>query len=109
MYGPAKIVDGTTKLCEVGDIFYRVGSTNTDEITKITIIEIKCYGHYVYKDDKKHSYFNRTLLASCFKTEAEARLELQKRRAITEKKKRLKEYERLLNEKLNLKDHFIIK
>ena len=109
MYGSAVKVDGTIELCKIGDIFYRIGSMATGNITKIVITDIKHYPHCVYKDNQHHSYFNRTLLATCFKTEEEAKQELQKRKAITEKRKRLKEYEKLLNEKLGIENHYILK
>ena len=56
-----------------------------------------------------HSYFNHNLVKSCFKTEEEAKEEMKNREYIAEKRKLLKKYEKELNEKFNIKNHFIIK
>ena len=94
------------RLCEIGDILYRVGKHG---IEKITITQIHQYPHCVYKDNQGHSYFNRNINKTCFKTEKEAEEEMQKRDRIIEKRKLLKEYEKELNEKLNIVDHYIVK
>lgn len=44
----------TVKLYDIGDKLYRVGKYGID---LITIIDIQQYPHYVYRDDKGHSYF----------------------------------------------------
>lgn len=100
-------IDDYAKLCDVGDTFYRVCN---DRIRLITIAKVEkmTLGHYVYEDNDGHSYFNRALTKSCFKTEEEAKNEIQRRKKIKEKRNLLKEYERKLNKELGLKDHFVI-
>ena len=102
-----KTIDDTIQLCEVGDIFYKLGKDLT--IKKITIAEVIKYAHYVYRDTEGTSYFNRSIVKLCFKTEKEAKDEVYRRQRIIEKRKRLKEYEEVLNEELNLEGHFIVK
>ena len=94
------------QLYNVGDKLYRVGKYG---IELITITKVEDYGHFVYRDDKGHSYFNHSIVKSCFKTLEEAKEEIRNRTLIIQKKKLLKEYERKLNEELDLKDHYIIK
>jgi hypothetical protein len=96
------------QLCEVGDTLYRVGA-RTNSIQRIKIVRIEHYPHCVYRDDAGHSYFNRSLSKSCFKTEEDAEAELHRREAIVSKRKLLKEYEVELNKILGLEDHYIIK
>lgn len=102
-----KTIDDTIQLCEVGDVFYKLGKDLT--IKKITIAKVIKYAHYVYRDTEGTSYFNRSIKKLCFKTEEEAEEEQWRRERIQEKKQRLKEYEELLNEKLRLEGHFIVK
>lgn len=95
------------ELCEVGDVVYRLAKTG---IEPITIVRIEHYPHTVYYGGIKHqSYFNRSFGRVIFKTKEEAEEELWRRERIKEKKQRLKEYEELLNEKLRLEGHFIVK
>lgn len=97
----------TVKLYDVGDQLYRVGKYGVD---LITIVEVKCYQHYVYKDDKGHSYFNHNIVKTCFRTMEEAKEEIRNRTLIAQKRKMLKEYERKLNKELNIsKEHYIVK
>ena len=99
--------DKEKELCKVGDIVYRLTKTG---IEPITITEINHYPHSVYRGANKYqSYFNRSFGKSIFKTKEEAEEALLKRERVVEKRKRLKEYEELLNEKLNLEGHFIVK
>lgn len=91
---------------KVGDVLYRVGKYGID---KITIIKIDHYPHSVYRDDHGHSYFDRTIHKSCFKTLEEAEKEVQKRKNIVKKRNKLKEYEIKLNQELGIENHFIIK
>lgn len=95
-------------LCSIGDTFYKI-KQNTNEIYKIRIVQIDHYPHSVYRDDRGYSYFNRTLQKTCFKTEEDAYKEILKRQNIKEKRELLKEYERELNMRFNLEDHYIIK
>lgn len=95
-------------LCSIGDTFYKI-KQNTNEIYKIRIVQIDHYLHSVYRDDRGYSYFNKTLLRTCFKTEEDAYKEILKRQNIKEKRELLKEYERELNMRFNLGDHYIIK
>lgn len=94
------------KLYNKGDVLYRVGKYG---IEKITIIDVESYPHYVYRDNKGRSYFNHSIVKSCFKTRKEAEAETQKRQNITKKRQMLKEYERKLNKELNIIDHYIVK
>ena len=94
------------KVCEVGDKMYRVGKHG---ITDIVIVDIKQYPHYVYKDNLGNTYFNRNFNKAFFKTEEDAENELQLRKNIAKKRELLKEYEIQLNDKLGIKDHFVLK
>lgn len=94
------------QLCNVGDILYKVGK---DDIIQIKITEVLELPHHVYRDDRGYSYFNRTLLKSCFKTREEAEQEYKRRKIIIRKKQMLKDYERELNQKFNLGEHYIVK
>jgi hypothetical protein len=100
-------IDDCEKLCEIGDMFYKINKQGI--IKMITITDIKAYPHYVYTDNEKHTYFNRGLLNSCFKTLEEAKEAIHTQNMIVEKRKLLKQYEAELNEKFNIKDHIIIK
>lgn len=94
-------------LCSIGDIVYRITKNGVEAIK---IVRIEHYPHAVYYGENKHqSYFNRAFGKSIFKTKEEAEDELYRRERIKEKHQRLKEYEELLNEKLNLEGHFIVK
>ena len=100
------------KLHDVGDILYRVSKGRKDseyKIEEITIIKVEAYPHYVYRDNTGHSYFNHSIIKSCFKTKEEAEQEVQRRKNITKKHQMLREYERELNKKLNLEGHYTIK
>lgn len=98
--------DETIELCEVGDILYKVGKRG---ITKITILEIDHFPHCVYRDDQGNSYFNHTLEKSCFKTKEAAEREMFRRACIAKKRILLKNYEKELNVRFSLEDHFIVK
>lgn len=96
------------KICEVGDVLYKVKQTG--EIVKITIAEVIDYGtHYIYKDENKGTHLNRTIRKTCFRTMEEAEKEVWRLQDIKEKKALLKEYERELNAKYNLGNHFFVK
>ena len=99
-------VNDYVKLCDVGDVFYRLGK---NKIHKVIITEIKRLPHYVYRDSTGKSYFNHSIVKYCFKTIEEAEEAQKRQERIAEKKALLKEYERKLNEKLNIGDHYIIK
>lgn len=94
-------------LCKVGDVVYRLTKTG---IEAVTIVRIEHYPHAVYYGENKHqSYFNRAFGKSIFKTKKEAEDETYRRERIVEKRQRLKEYEELLNEELDLEGHVIVK
>ena len=105
------------QLCKVGDTLYRVSKVAKEdklyvEPITITVAEYvtgRTFGHWYYRDNKKRSYFNRNIESTCFKTKEEAEQEIQRKQNITKKRKLLKEYERELNEELNLKNNYIIK
>ena len=104
------------QLCEVGDKFYRVCKIYKKQewyLDKITIVEAKHvtgrFGHWYYHDDKGRSYFNRNIRSSCYKTQEEGEKEIQRRKNLIKKRELLKEYERKLNEELNIGNHYIIK
>lgn len=94
------------QLYKVGDFLYKV---SRDKITKIMITDIRKYPHIVYRDNNNTSYFNRSIVKSCFKTYEEAEQELERQRNIKKKREMMKEYERKLNEELNISNHFIVK
>ena len=105
------------QLCEVGDKFYRVCKIYKKQewyLDKITIVEVKQsnagrFSHWYYHDDKGRSYFNRNIRSSCYKTQEEGEKEIQRRKNLIKKRELLKEYERKLNEELNIGNHYIIK
>ena len=111
--------DGAIQLCKVGDKLYRVAKLyKRDEfwVEPITITSANFYtsenhynDHWVYHDDKNRYYFNSSLNISCFKTEKEAKDEIQRRYNIKKKRQLLREYEKELNKKFNMKDHYIVK
>ena len=109
-------VDEKIQLCKKGDTLYRVAKiSKTNELyvepIVITLVEFAggTFGHWYYRDNKSRAYFNRNIGKSCFKTREEAEKEIQKRKDIIKKRELLKEYERKLNNELNIKDHCIIK
>ena len=81
------------------------------EAEKAMLAEFEA-GNYTLENPlvKYNPYFINPLAAVVlFKTEKEADDELYRRERVKEKRQRLKEYEELLNEKLNLEGHFIVK
>lgn len=106
------------KLFKEGDQLFRVTQIPKSDgyyVELVTIIKTTYYydnktsGHWVYRDNRSHSYFNRNISSSCFRTKEEAEKEIQRRNNIREKRNMLKQYERELNEKLGLTNHFVIK
>ena len=104
------------QMCKVGDQLYRVSKINkTNEfyIEPVVIIFTEfvegAFGHWYYRDNKNRSYFNRNINKSCYKTKEEAETEILRRQNLIKKRELLKEYERKLNEELNLGNHYIIK
>lgn len=96
------------KQCEEGDTYYIIKCNSIIE-TKIVKITHEVLGHYVYEDALGRHYFGHHFDKSLFKTYEEAKNELYKREKIKNKRQLLKEYERKLNNELNLKDHYIVK
>ena len=47
-------IDAYTKLCEVGDVLFKVSK---NKISRIVITKIDACPHYVYYDDQKNMYF----------------------------------------------------
>ena len=94
------------QLYHVGDFLYKV---SRDRITKIMITDVRKYPHIVYRDNNNTSYFNRSIVKSCFKTYEEAEAEIDRQRRIKKKREMMKEYERKLNEELNITNHLIVK
>lgn len=99
-------VNEYVQLHQVGEFLYKV---SRDKITKIMITEVRKYPHIVYRDNNNVSYFNRSIVKSCFKTYEEAEQEIDRQRRIKKKREMLKEYERKLNEELNITNHLIVK
>lgn len=94
-------------ICNVGDTVYRLSKNGIIE-TKIT--KIDHYPHAVYRlENWPESYFERAFGKTIFLTLEDANKAIQNKISVAEKRKLLKEYERELNEKLGLEDHFIIK
>lgn len=94
--------------CEEGDTYYKI---KKDKVVQIQIAKVTYHdlGHYSYKDSMNDTYFGHSFGTALFKTKQEADDELYRRERVKEKRRRLKEYEELLNEKLNLEGHFIVK
>lgn len=105
------------QLCEVGDKFYRVCKVYKKQewyLEEITIVEVKQsnagrFSHWYYHDDKGRSYFNRNIRSICFKTKEDGEKAIQYRKNLIKKRELLKEYERKLNEELNIGDRYLIK
>lgn len=96
------------KQCQTGDKFYRIIK---DRIVPVQIIRVTHHklGHYTYEDDLKGIHTGSAFGGSLFRTKEECEEELHRRQNVKEKRRLMKEYERELNEKLGLEDHFIIK
>lgn len=96
------------KQCQIGDKFYRIIK---DRIVPIQIMRVTHHelGHYTYEDDLNCTHTGRAFDSSLFRTKEECEEELRRRQNVKEKRRLMKEYERELNEKLNIKDHYIIK
>ena len=105
-----KKIDSTIKMCEVGDTLYRISKNEIIEIT-VTNIRQNMFDSYIYDYGNKKSdyFFNKNIGSSYFKTREEAEQKLQEKDNIAKKRKLLREYERKLNEELNMKDHYIVK
>lgn len=111
-----KQIDDKKQLCKIGDKLYRITKiykTENYHVEPITIVSADFtggpFGHWYYHDDAGRSYFNRNIFKNCFETAEEAEKEIIRRGNIVKKRGILKEYERKLNEELNIGNHFIIK
>ena len=94
-------------ICSVGDTVYRLSKNG---IVETKIAKIDHYPHAVYRlEGCYESYFDRAFGKTIFLTLEDANKAVQNKISIAEKRKLLKEYERELNEKLGLEDHYIIK
>ena len=94
-------------ICDVGDTVYRLSKNG---IVETKIAKIDHYPHAVYRlEGCPESCFERAFGKTIFLTLEEANKAVQDKNNIAEKRRLLKEYERELNEKLNIKDHYIIK
>lgn len=110
-------VDDKTQLFEKDDIVYKVTKifkSNDEyfiETVKITLSEFTggTFGHWVYRDNRGHSIFNRNVGKSYFKTKEDAEKEIVKRHHMSLKRRLLKNYEKKLNETFDIGDHYIIK
>lgn len=96
------------KMCDVGDILYRIKSGEII-IIKVIKAEQQELGHYAYRDYLGFSFFNRNFGKNIFKTEEEAKEKLNTQKLIEKKRKMLREYERQLNKELGIEFHLIIK
>lgn len=117
-------VDDKIQLLKEGDQVYRVtkfknsNEFHVDEV-KIVLSEFvnyerdywsgKSLGHWYYRDNRGHSYFNRNFNKTIFKTKEDAEKEIVKRHHISLKRRLLKNYEKKLNEAFDIGDHYIIK
>ena len=94
-------------ICNVGDTVYRLSKNG---IMQTKIVKIEHYPHAVYRlENWPESYFERAFGKTVFLTLEEANKAMKDKDNIAEKRRLLKEYESELNEKLNIKDHYIIK
>ena len=94
-------------ICNVGDTVYRLSKNG---IVETKIAKIDHYPHAVYRlEGLSESYFERAFGKTIFLTLEDANKAMQNKISVAEKRKLLKEYERELNEKFGLEDHFIIK
>lgn len=105
-----KKIDSTIKMCEIGDTLYRICKDRIIETT-VTNIRQNMFDTCIYDCDGRRSnyFFNKNIGSTYFKTKEEAEKKLQEKSKIIEKRRLLKEYERELNKKLDLKDHYIFK
>lgn len=103
----------TRKLCEVGDVLYKINRNSISGPTQVIVTSAKqtILGHYVYKHNKneRDSFFNRNIGHSLFKTKKEAEKELNRIEKCVLKRKLMKEYEIKLNKEMGIENHFIIK
>lgn len=93
------------QLFNIGDELYAVTKDGATKVI-ITSLERAELGHYIYKAGKR-TYFNRNYGKTLFKTEDECLKAIWRIETIKEKRQLLKEYEEVLNKKLNLLDHHI--
>ena len=94
-------------ICNVGDTVYRLSKNG---IMETKVVKIDHYPHAVYRlEGCYESYFDRAFGKTIFLTLEDANKAIQNKISVAEKRKLLKEYERELNKKLGLEDHFIIK
>ena len=93
------------QLFNIGDELYAVTKDGMKKIV-ITDVEQAYLGHYIYRAGKR-TYFNKNFEKTLFKTEEECKHAIWRIETIKEKRQMLKEYEEVLNEKLNLSDHHI--
>lgn len=94
-------------MCKVGDTVYKLTKNG---IIETKVIRIDHYPHAVYKLEACHdSYFERAFGKTLFLTMEDANKAVLRKNNIQEKRELLKEYERELNMKFDLGDHFIMK
>lgn len=96
------------KFFEIGDKVYRVGKKQIFE-TKIIDLDPRISSGYIYYTEEDDYFFNRNVGITYFKNKEEAEQKLQENQKISEKRRLLKEYEKELNQKLNLENHIIFK
>lgn len=96
------------QLIEVGTTMYKISKGS---IVPVKIVEVTHYefGHYVYRDENRNSYFRRNINKTIFYTKSEAESYLDYKHRIQQKKLMLIKYEEELNKKLNIKDHKWVK
>lgn len=94
-------------ICNVGDTVYRLSKNG---ISETKVIRIDHYPHAVYRlAGLNDSYFEKAFGKTLFLSMEDANKAILRKNNIQEKRQLLKEYERELNMKLDLSDHFIIK
>lgn len=93
------------QLFNVGDELYAITKDGPTKVV-ITNVERADLGHYIYRAGKR-TYFNRTFGKTLFKKEKECWNAVWRMETIEEKRQLLKQYEEVLNKKLNLSDHHI--
>ena len=93
------------QLFNIGDELYAITKDGCSKVV-ITDVERAELGHYIYKAGKR-TYFNRNFGKTLFKAEEDCKHAIWRIEIIKEKRRLLKQYEEVLNKKLNLLDHHI--
>ena len=100
--------EATKQILKEGDKLFRVHIDGSIDEVIVANVEVDSYWCR-YKDDHGNKFFNSNINKTYFYTLKEAEDVVKTKRNIAEKRSLLKKYERELNEKLNIKNNFLVK